>query len=43
MVGADNVEGNVALEFAQRERRMPLGIVFAKLLRIAESRAGQQV
>lgn len=43
VVGADYVEGDVALELAQGERRMPLRIVFAEFLRVAERRAGQQV
>lgn len=43
MIGANDVEGDVALELGQSERRMPLRIVFAKFLRIAERRAGQQV
>ncbi len=39
MLGADNVEGDVSLEFPQSQSGMPLRVVFAKFLRIAEGGA----
>lgn len=43
MVVADNVESDVALEFAQRECRMSTRIVIAQFVGIAECCAGEQV
>src|SRR6218665_13208 len=43
MVGADNVEGDVSLKFPQSQSRMPLRVVLAKLLRVAECGTGHQV
>ena len=43
MVVADNVESDVALEFAQRECRMSTRIVLAQFVGIAECCAGKQV
>src|SRR5271165_5760205 len=43
VVGTDDVECDVPLEFPQGERRMPPRIVFASFGRIAEGRAWQQM
>ena len=44
MIGADDVEGNVALEFPLSQCCcVPLGIVLAEFLFVIERRAGQQV
>ena len=43
MVGTDDFERDVALELAQCQGGMPLGIVVAELLGVAECGAGQQV
>lgn len=43
MIGADDIEGDVALEFPQSQRCVPLGVVFAELLFVAECCPGQQV
>ena len=43
MVGADDVESDVALELPQSQGRMALGVVVAQLLFVAERCSGQEM